>query len=221
MICSLRARVAVALALGFGTALGRAQDASPAAAPAKASDSPIVSGVGPEKPAAPTVGSATRHHRVISSDVAAQLSAATPKYTPPPPKPTTPPEEEPDMRDLDKPKNGIIRLPKYVVTEKPPPMLTERAVYTKSGLADLAKKRYLTEGYRAFNGFTLPLFGISPEAQAMAMYEEDERLRNMAALTDDARMVSTTDKAAGLYIKRQVDETYMRAPDFDWKPIGR
>ena len=56
---------------------------------------------------------------------------------------------------------------------------------------------------------------------AMMLYEEDERLQNISALTEDARMVSASDKAAGLYIKRQVDEAFMHAPDFDWKPIGR
>jgi len=160
--------------------------------------------------------------RVVSADLAAQLAAATPKYTPPPPKPPAPDEDEAtDLRDVDKPRNGIIRLPKYIVTQPRPPVLSERAVYTKSGLNDLAIKRYLSEGYRVLNGFTLPLFGTSAGARAMQMYDEDERLKNMSALNEDARMVSASDKAAGLYVKRQVQETYMHAPDFDWKPMGR
>lgn len=212
-IARAQALVATTLVLGAGFAFGQETAAQPNQA-----QSPIVTGAGADKPATPVLPGTPRRRRAISADIAAQLSAATPKYTPPPPKPT---EEEQDLREVDKPKNGIIRLPKYVVTEKPPPMLTERAVYTKAGLAELAKKRYLSEGYRALSPFTLPLFGISPEAMAMAQYEEDERLQNMAGLNEDARMVSASDKAAGLYIKRQVDQTFMRQPDFDWRPIGR
>jgi len=218
MISHARIRAALTAAVGFVAGLSFGQESAPAP---KANDNPIVTSAGAETPPAAAAPGAPRRHRVISSDIAAQLSAATPKYTPPPPKPAVTEEEEPDLRDIDKPKNGIIRLPKYVVHEKPPPMLTERAVYTKSGLSDLAKKRYLTEGYRALNRFTLPLFGVSAETQAMMLYEEDERLQNISALTEDARMVSASDKAAGLYIKRQVDEAFMHAPDFDWKPIGR
>jgi len=218
MIRHARTQAALTAAVGFVAGLSFAQDSVPTPKP---NDNPIVTVAGTETPSAPNAPTAPRRHRAISPDIAAQLSAATPKYTPPPPKPAVTEEEEPDLRDVDKPKNGIIRLPKYVVHEKPPPMLTERAVYTKSGLADLAKKRYLTEGYRAFNRFTLPLFGVSAETQAMMLYEEDERLQNISALTEDARMVSASDKAAGLYIKRQVDEAFMHAPDFDWKPIGR
>jgi hypothetical protein len=202
-----------------------AEDATPnAAAPtAAAPGNPIVTtpDSGSANDGLP-VSSRPRRNRVISSDLAAQLSAATPKYTPPPPKPPPRNEEDlPDLREIDKPKNGIVRLPKYTVHEKPPPVLNERVVSTKKGFAELASKRYLTEADRALNRFTLPLFGSSAEQRAIAMYEEDERLKNMAELNDDARMVSATDKAAGLYVKRAVDSTFIRDGNFDWKPIGR
>lgn len=200
--------VASASIVAAQTEAGVAPSASPILAPAPSTD---------DAAAAP-------HHRmrVISPEVAAQLSASVPKFTPapPPPKPT-PEDEQPDLRDIDKPKNSIIRLPKYVVHEKPPAVLSERAVNTQKGLADIAMKRYLTEAYRAMNPFTLPLFGTSPEATAMSMYAEDERLKNMSDLKDDAAMVSASDKAAGMYVKRQVDQTFIRPGDFDWKPIGK
>ena len=43
-----------------------------------------------------------------------------------------------DLRDIDKPRNGIIRLPNYTVQEKKPPVFRERDIYTREGLADLA-----------------------------------------------------------------------------------
>jgi hypothetical protein len=165
-----------------------------------------------------TVAPAPRRSRVISPEVAAQLSAAAPKFTPPPPAPVAKPEEEEaDLREVDKPKNGIIRLPKFIVREPRPPMLTERAVNTKKGLADIAVRRYISEVDRALNGFTLPFFGASAEQRALEMYAEDERLKNMADLQDSVRMVNATNKAAGANVKREVDRTFARPADFDWK----
>lgn len=156
--------------------------------------------------------------RAISPEVAAQLSANTPKYAAPAPKPPPKPVEElPDRREIDKPKNTIIRLPEYVVREQKPAVLSERAVHTKQGLADLAVRRYISDADRALNRFTLPLFGTSVEQRALMMYAEEERLRNMADLSDNAAMVSTSDKAAGMYVKREAEKTYLRSSDFGWR----
>jgi hypothetical protein len=201
-----------AIALG---GLARAADA-PAATPPNG-PSPILAA-----PAAPAPSSTpSRRSRVISPEVAAQLSAATPQFAPPPPKPPVSEEEQVDLRDTDKPKNGIIRLPKFVVHEKPPPVLSEKVVFTQKGLADIAMRRYLSEFDRALNRFTIPLLGGSAEARALAMYAEDERLKNISDLHDDAGMVSTTDKAAGAYVRRQANQATMHDPAFDWHPIGR
>jgi hypothetical protein len=163
-----------------------------------------------------------RRSRVISPEVAAQLSAATPQFAPTPPKPPpTPEEEQPDLRDIDKPKNGIIRLPKVVVHEKPPAVFSDKMIYTQKGLAGLAVRRYMSETDRALNGLTLPFFGSSIESRALMMYEEDQRLKNMSDLNEDARMISATDKAAGAYVKREATKATLREGDFDWHPIGR
>jgi hypothetical protein len=161
--------------------------------------------------------------RAISGAVAAQLAAAAPKYTPPPPKPEPKvEEEEPDMRDVDKPRNGIIRLPKYVVREPKPAVLNERAVNTAQGLKEIAMRRYFTDAGLALNRFQIPLFaslsteGNSNEARAMEMYREDERLQNMADMKDAARTSAVTDPAQGAYIRREVQKTYMRTNDFGW-----
>ena len=155
-----------------------------------------------------------KKERAVSSGVASALAAAMPKYNPPP-KPD-PADEDIDLRDIDKPRNGIIRLPKYTVQEKKPPVFRERDIYTREGLAELAKLRYLTSTDRLLNRVTLPLFGTSSEARAMAMYEEDERLDNMSDLTETARDIGRVDPEAGSYIKRVTDETYMRNSGFGY-----
>jgi hypothetical protein len=50
----------------------------------------------------------------------------------------------------------------------------------------------------------------------MAMYAEEERLQNMSALEDAAVTASKSDAAAGTYIRREAQKTYMRTNDFGW-----
>jgi hypothetical protein len=164
---------------------------------------------------------ASPRRRAISPEVQAQLSAVTPKFAPPPPKPAPKPEEElADARELDKPRNGIIRLPTVVVQEPKNPVLNERAVNTKKGLESLAVKRYISEVDKAMNRFTLPLFGESVQSRAMAMYAEEERLQNMGDLKDAATAAGMSDKASGSYILREANKTYLRSSDFGWNGGG-
>ncbi len=200
----LTALLAVA---GGASAFGQTEN-PPAAAP-----SPVFNPA-PAQPAAPAT---PRRTRAISGEVAAALAAAAPKYTPPPPKPEPKPEaEQPDLRETDKPRNGIVRLPKYIVQEAKPPVFRERDINTQKGLTDIAMRRYMSEADRALNRFTIPFIGLSNEARAMAMYEEDERLKNMADLRDAASNAAKTDAAAGAFIKREAQETYLRKSDFGW-----
>ncbi|PAW64877.1 MAG: hypothetical protein B9S34_11880 [Opitutia bacterium Tous-C1TDCM] len=186
--------------------------------PPAAGPSPVLNAASAQ-PAPPP---APRRNRAISGEVAAALAAAAPKYTPPPPKPEPKPEaEQPDLRETDKPKNGIVRLPKYVVQEAKPPVFRERDINTQKGLTDIAMRRYMSEGDRALNRYTIPFIGVSNEARALAMYEEDERLKNMADLGDAAANAAKTDAAAGAFIKREAQETYLRKSDFGWSNGNR
>ncbi len=206
----------------LGFALGASVIASPAFGQAKAAPRPEVLAPKKEEAARPSAPSA---NRPISSSVAAQLAAVAPKYTPPPPKPEPSEEEEIDARDVDKPRNNIIRLPKYIVQEAKPPVFNERAIHTKEGLTDLALRRYITDIDRALNRFALPLFsGWSPgggsalERRAMAMYAEQERLDNLSDMSDAAATVGKSDAAQGTYILRESQKTYLRNNDIGWNP---
>lgn len=143
-----------------------------------------------------------------------------PKYNPPPkalePKPG---EELPDLRDTDKPKNQIIRLPQVIVREPRNPVLRERDVNTKSGMAALAERRYITDADRTLNrwnifGVRSALGGNSTTNRALAMYAEEERLQNMADLNESSGLASASDKAAGVYIKREAQKMYRRSDEF-------
>lgn len=209
----------VLVALCFAAALG-AQTVSPLA---QTPTAPAVNSA--PAASASTAPAAPKRPRAISPEAAAALAATKPKYAPPPPKPAPTPEEDlPDLRETDKPRNGIIRLPKVVVQEPRPPVFRERDIQTKQGLEKLAMRRYLTETDRALNRFRIPLFsaystngtGGSNEDRAMAMYAEDERLKNMADLADNTNMVMRSDPAAGARVKEAAQNTYQRWNDFSY-----
>ncbi len=189
------------------------------------------------QPAAP-VAPAPKRPRAISGDVANMLSQTMPKFTPPPPPPTAAEiaqqkadaeaakkAAEVDLRDVDKPQNEIVRLKQVDVRGDRPPILTERAINTKQGLRDIAMRRYITDADRAMNRFYVPLFaawspgsgnGSPTEQRAMFMYNEDERLKNMADLADNANMIMRSDAKAGASVKQDVQSTYMRRSEFGY-----
>jgi hypothetical protein len=161
---------------------------------------------------------ATPRARAISPEVASLLAAGMPKYNPP--KPVEPKSEEElvDRREIDRPRNQIIRLPDVVVQEKKPPVFRERDIYTRKGLADLAKQRYFSEGAKALNRYKLPLFGQGMEAYALQMWADDERLQNIADLQDTAAAVESADPENASYIRRATADTYIRRSDFGYQP---
>jgi len=176
------------------TSTGRAQTTTPPADPAK----PVV-----------TEPTTHRRARAISGDLAASLAATMPKYDPP--KPVEPKAEEdlPDLRETDRPKNTIIRLPKYVVREPKPPVFRERDVHTKGGLTGIAMKRYAGLNAGNVGGLNQPV--------ALLMYQEQERLDNMAELADDAKTAKRSgDTTAADYILKQSEKTYLRQDEFGW-----
>lgn len=155
--------------------------------------------------------------RRYRSTLAASLADSMPKYDPPKPVVKKDDDEEDvDLRDVDKPKNRIVRLPKYTVQGNRPPIFRERDINTTKGLASIAMRRYLSDADRALNKFQLPLFGISNEARALAMYQEDERLKNMAALDDAARTAGKADPKEAAEIKRMNQDANMRWSDFGY-----
>jgi hypothetical protein len=93
----------------------------------------------PPKPA-PSAALATRP-RLVSPELASRLAEAAPKYV----SPSAPPAQSTaavDARETDKPRNTIIRLPRYVVQESKLPDIAERELLTPKGKLELAYKLY-------------------------------------------------------------------------------
>lgn len=184
-------------------ASGGAAGAAQAAAPADQQGAPVP----------PPSASFNSPERSVSPEVAEALSLGMPKYNPPTPTPVAV-NEPADMRDVDKPKNEIKRLPSYIVHDSRPPVFRDRDLYTKDGLVSLSYK--LHPGLRIGN-----IAGLN-DATAYEVFLEDERLANIADLTDTARAIATGgDPAEGEYILQQTQDTYMRTDQgFNWSGPG-
>ncbi len=153
-----------------------------------------------------------RRERPVSAGVAAALAAAMPKYDPPKPVEPKPEEELSDLRETDRPRNSIIRLPDYVVQEKKPPVFRERDLRSGAERRAFAMKTYA--------GLNLgPLGGMNKNV-AVLMLQEEERKEDIVAFSDLARTGSIDDPQAGRYYKKLSDQTYTRSNEWASNPTG-
>jgi hypothetical protein len=149
----------------------------------------------------------------MSDEVAASLATGMPKYNPPKPVEPKPEEEQADLRDIDKPKNKIIRLPKYTVREPKPPVFREIDLRSKSQQADIALRQHTGLKVGNIAGLNDPI--------ALMMYQEQDRLNSIAELADDAQTAQRAGNTAGSdYIMKQSNRTYYRPSDFGWNSDG-
>jgi len=155
-------------------------------------------------------GTPTKKRHAMSSDITTSVSSAF-KYNPPPPPKAD--EELVDMREIDKPRNQIIRLPKYVVEAKKPPVFNDRNLYSKEMLRRLAYKKYASNFSRdVLNG--KHLFGQEDIAYAMMQYEAEERKRNLVEMDNTVSMLRTSgDDNEAAKTKDDTQNTYMRRSD--------
>jgi len=158
----------------------------------------------PSALSAPTAS--VEHPRAVSSATAALLNAARPKISPLPPAEKKSAEELPDLRETDRPRNDIIRLPKYLVQEPRPPVFRERDFLDEAGRIALGMKRYPGLGM-------FPLSSLNG-ATALQMLQEDARLEDMAAFKDLIRTAGVSDPAARDKLKNLWLQTYQR--DNSW-----
>ena len=193
-------RTALLIALAIAPIL-RAED--PLATP---SPTPPPAAKGPQAlPSPPPDFPAFRLERPVSSHMADVLSSSMPKYAPPTPTPA--PEAEVDARDVDKPRNEIRRLPKYVVRAPTPPVFREQDLYSKASLGALGMTRYA--------GFNIGPLSLLNQSAAKQMVEDDERLKNIADLKDAASLSGRGGKESE-FILKESNDTYLRSSD--WTP---
>lgn len=126
------------------------------------------------------------------------------------------PDEEVDLREIDKPRNGIVRLPKYVVEGERPPVFTEREINTKKGMADLAIKRYLSTVQQGLNKYHLPsiMGGLSNEDIAMQMYRDNERIQNSRDMNEKLSLFREAGAKEANSMQKDATSTYRPTGQF-------
>ncbi len=206
----LLALLAVALpAAGQGTAPVPAAGPDQAA-PQAADASTVILAAKPSPPPVPTpVVDPNDTGRTVSSRIAADLASGMPKFGAPAPTPTP----VIDTSDLDRPRNQIPRLPKYVVRESRPPVFRNRDLFTNEGLIDLSFKSHPGLIFGNLLGLNGPL--------AYQMYLDEQRLSDMHDLSDTAHAMDRGgDKAESDYILQASQETFMRPVEEIWGGPG-
>jgi hypothetical protein len=143
--------------------------------------------------------------RAISSQTAARLTASMPGYVAKKPAAANADDDQADATAAETPKNDIIRLPDYIVRERPPPVFTQREILTPKALAELEFKKHPG----------LNLWGLMPFSSlnakiALEMYDEEARLDNITELADTAHAIGRGgDSAQDEYIKKETQQTFM------------
>ncbi|MFO1452061.1 MAG: hypothetical protein U1F61_28105 [Opitutaceae bacterium] len=170
----------------------------------------------PDRPTVEVSGPSKRLSKTTLSAVTAGIAYEVPAQKKPEEK-----KPEPAEAEEEGPKNGIIRLPQYIVEGDRPPVFRPRDVNTKKGLGQIAVDKYFTETGKALNRFTIPLFGMSKEQYALMMWEEEERLKNMKNASENVYLLRQTDPAAAAQLKREVDQTFIRRSEFSPISNGR
>lgn len=196
-----------ALAATLSTVAGAAPDRpapseTPAAAPATPPDhAPATPGPAAPKPKGPVPKPRPR----LSPLVMAQLSAQLPPWSPPPPErkdTPAPPPADPD----------VVRMKPMIVNGNRLPQSTDAKEWlTPKARADLLTKEYLSDFDRTvLNRYTLPIVGISKEARAQMMYEEDKRLQDLRWINDQIEQASKVDPAEAKDLEAFRDDTFTR-----------
>ena len=192
--------------------------AQTAAAPDDTASSPVFTPQAAASPVitAPSPAQEDDHgdtRRIKSSELSGALMSSMPKYSPP--KPEAP---KPEAPAADQPKNGVVRLPKYVVRDAPPPIFTKKGIMTDAERKEAAMKQYIidTKDMPTLAAFmSQTLF----QANASQQYADAERASNISSLRSDASSARISgDGAESDFIRQQSNDTYLRRSD--WAPIG-
>lgn len=209
-----------AFPLVFATAMAVTGIAADAPAPAIVSSTRAADESTPAanpRPAIPSTTAATPveesmrgdRTRAISPATAAQLAAAVPKFESPPPSPvaTPPAESAVDLREVDRPRNTIVRLPSYLVREEKPVILTERELQTPRARLQLALKKY--PGLRLGSFWIFRNDGI-----ALAMLAEEERLEQKHYFEELVQLTHFSAPGTKATVKQAVEHAFMREAGF-------
>jgi hypothetical protein len=182
-----------------GATISTTQPTAPAAA-ISTNETTTSAAPSPAKPVVP------KPRPRLSPQLTAQLSTQLPVWSPPPAEQTEkapPPPADPD----------VVQMDPVIVRENRLPRVDEKEWLTPKALDAALVKEYLTPFDRYFlNRFTLPIIGISQEARARMMYEEDKRLRDLQWINDQIDQMKKLDPEAAKELTKVRNDTFTRDP---------
>lgn len=147
--------------------------------------------------------------RSVPPATAALLRSAAPDDTPAGRAPSERNEEQPAPRETERPRNGIVRLPDFLVREPrifiPPP----RDMMTPRAKLDLALERH--PGLRFGN-----LGPLNNNAIGMAMIDEQHRLERIEEAAEQVELLSPAQRTGTV---AETPFTLALRPD-DWRTTG-
>jgi hypothetical protein len=209
------AGLGLALALGLvARAAPEAPDSSgqsPAPGNTPPTNAPMPAAANPPaEPAPPAASSPTKPvapkpRPRLSPQLAAQVSTQLPVWSPPPAKKTDQPQPA-AAADPD-----VVQMKPVVVSGDKLPRIEEKEWLTPKAWDGVLVKQYLTDFDRnLLNRYTLPIFGVSQEARARMMYEEDQRLRDLKWINDQIDQLNRLDPAAAKDLTQVRDQIFTR-----------
>jgi hypothetical protein len=159
-----------------------------------------------DKPAAPAANTAQpiapKPRPKLSPQLTSQISSSIPAWKAPPPDLARPPPPDPD----------VVRMAPVIVKENRLPRPDDKEWLTPKARDAALVKEYIPPFDRYFlNRFTLPIFGVSKEARARMMYEEDKRLQDLKWLNDQIDQVKQQDPQEATELSRIRDTTFTRS----------
>jgi hypothetical protein len=142
----------------------------------------------------------------LSPQLTTELSTQMPVWSPPP-------AEKADQAPPPPPDPDVVQMAPVIVKDNRLPRIDEKEWLTPKALDAMLVKEYLTPFDREFlNRYTLPLFGISKEARARMMYEEDKRLRDLQWMNDQIDQMKKLDPEAAKELTKVRNDTFTRDP---------
>jgi hypothetical protein len=193
-------RFLLVLALGASIRAEPASDPSPDPAPPFA---PLIRAPVPQ--VTPAEKPVPKPRPKLSPQIVSQISASVPAWHPSPPEPAEKPAPPPPDPD-------VVRMAPVVVKDYRLPRTEEKEWLTPKALDSALVKQYIPPFDRDFlNRYTLPIIGISPEARARTMYEEDKRLRDLKWINDTIDQVKGLDPGAAKELKEIRNSTFTRS----------
>ncbi len=207
LVLALAAAAAAAIAAPDAkdaTAAGPAAPASAAAADPTAAPTPPAPAAATATPPAEAPRPAPQARPRLSAAITNQIAGALPAWKQPPPgaKPKAPPP--PDTPD-------VVRMAPVIVDAYRIPNTAEKEWKTTRARDLALMERYLSPFDRGvLNRFTVPIIGLSNEARARMMYEEDKRLEDLKWINDQIDQLKTVDPKAAKDLEQVRNDTFTR-----------